>query len=148
MKHQALLFGALVTVVGMLLAGCGAPRPPVDSARDLQEVVEVGQTLDQVLDLMREDLRQRVTIYPAETIEKKQTGNWSFRAMESGEIGDTDAPYVALVVKPDPDHNKYFAVFFKEGKVIAGEWFVPAAAAVIHNVLGNLLDLGGEQESE
>jgi|GEM_PF-2295529 len=146
MKYRALLCLVTLSVAGALVTGCGGtPKPPVNSARHLQEIVEVGQTLDEFQELMTDSLRERSTIYPAESVEKKASGNWSLKAKAGASIGETDAPYLAVVVKPDPDNTKYYTVFFKDGKVIDAEWFVSTYASFIHQVLGNQLDLEGSE---
>ena len=149
MKYRPLLSLVVLLIIGTLLTGCGGtPRPPVDSIKHLQELVQVGHTFDQVQELMTDTLKGRMTIYPAQNIEKQEDGNWIFKAKEGGSIGDTDAPYLAIIIEPDPGDNMYFAVFIKDRQVIAMEWFDYTGASVINIVLGNLLDMGGTEESD
>ncbi len=146
MKYRALLPLVVLSIVGTLLTGCGGtPSPPVGSIKHLQELVQVGQTLDQVQELMTDALKDRMTIYPARAIEKQESGNWIFKAQEGGSPGDTDAPCLVIVIEPDPGDNMYFAVFLEGRQVIAVEWFDYAGVFVINAVLGNLLDLGGTE---
>ncbi len=146
MKYRPLLSLVVLLIIGTLLTGCGGtPNPPVDSIKHLQELVQVGHTLDQVQELMTDALKDRMTIYPAQNIEKLASGNWAFKAQEDGSTGDTDAPYLAIVIEPDPGDNMYFAVFIKDRQVMAIEWFDYTGASVINIVLGNLLDLGGTE---
>lgn len=141
MKYRTLFCLAALLVIGTLLAGCGTPRPPVSSTRHLQDLVLAGQTLEEVQGLMADALKDRMTIYPAKSIEKQASGDWIFKAVEGGAIGDTDAPYMAIVIKPDPDNTKYFTIFLKDGKVTATEWFNSLGAGIIHKILGNLLEI-------
>lgn len=146
MKYRTSLPLVVLLIVGTLLTGCGGtPSPPVDSIKHLQELVQVGHTLDQVQELMTDALKGRMTIYPAQNIEKLASGNWAFKAQEDSSTGDTDAPYLAIVIEPDPGDNMYFAVFIKDRQVMAIEWFDYTGASVINIVLGNLLDLGGTE---
>jgi len=148
LKYRALLCLVVLLIVGTLLTGCGGTSPPVGSIKHLQELVQVGHTFDQVQDFMTDVLKDRMTIYPAQEIEKQEDGNWIFRAQEGGSIGDTDAPYLAIVIQPDPGDNMYFAVFLKDSQVIAMEWFDYTGASVINIVLGNLLDMDGAEQSD
>ena len=140
MKYRAFFCLVALLVIGTLFAGCGTPKPPVDSIKHLRDLVLTGQTLEQVQDLMTDALKDRMTIYPAQNIEKQTNGNWKFEAKEGGNPGDTDAPYVVIVITPDPDNAQYFTVFLKDGKVTTTEWFSSTGAAIIHKLLGNLLE--------
>ena len=115
-------------------------KSPVDSNKHLQGFIEYGQTLEQVQGLMTDTLKARMTIYPAQQIEKQANGSWTFKAFEGGKIGDTDAPFVALVIKPDPTNTKYLTIILQNGQVITSEWFSSTGAAIIHKILGNLLE--------
>ena len=140
MIFRALLCLVTLSVITTMLAACGGtPKPPVDTARQLQELVQVGQTLEQVQDLMTDALEDRVTIYPAQNIKKQVTGNWEFQAKEGGSLGDTDAPYLILLIEPDPASTTYLAVFFEGKTVTAAEWFDHTGAVVIRKVLGQVL---------
>ena len=146
MKYRTLLSLVVLSVVVTIHTGCGGtPNPPVGSIKHLQELVEVGQTLDQVRDFMTDALKERMTIYPAQAIEKQESGKWTFKAKEGGSPGDTDAPCLVIVIEPDPGDNMYFAVFLKDSRVLTVEWFDYAGVFVINTVLGNLLDLGGTE---
>lgn len=146
MKYRTLLSPVVLLLVGTLLTGCGGtPNPPVNSIKHLQELVQVGQTLDTVEELMTDALKDRMTIYPARDMEKQENGNWIFKAKEGGSPGDTDAPYLAIVIEPDPGSNMYFAVFLKDRQVMTVEWFDYAGVFVLNTVLGNFLDLGGTE---
>jgi hypothetical protein len=145
-KYRPLLSLVVLLLVGTLLTGCGGtPTPPVDSIKHLQELVQVGQTLDTVQELMTDALKDRMTIYPARDMEKQENGNWIFKAKEGGSPGDTDAPYLAIVIEPDPGSNMYFSVFLKDRQVMTVEWFDYAGVFVINTVLGNFLDLEGTE---
>ena len=149
MKYRPLLSLVVLSIVGTLLTGCGGtPSPPVGSIKHLQELVQVGHTLDQVQEMMTDALKDRTTTYPAHEILKQESGNWTFKAQEGGIIGDTNAPYLAIVIQPDPGDNMYFAVFLKDSQVIALEWFDYTGASVINIVLGNLLDMDGTEQSD
>jgi len=139
MKYRAFSCLVALTVVGALLSGCGV-NPPVNSNKHLQGLIEYGQTLEHVQGLMTDTLKDRMTIYPAQKLEKQANGSWTFKAAEGGEIGDTDAPFVVLVIKPDPTNTKYLTIFLQNGLVITSEWFSSTGAAIIHRVLGNLLE--------
>ena len=144
MKYGALLSLVVLSIVGTLLTGCiGTPSPPVDSIKHLQELAQVGQTFDQFQELMTDALKDRMTIYPAQVIEKQESGNWTFKPKEGGSPGDTDAACLVIVIEPDLGDNMYFSVFLKNKQIIAVEWFDYAGAFAINTVLGNLLDLGG-----
>ena len=149
MGHRALLCLIMLSVVATLLAGCGGTaKPPVDTTRQLQELVQVGQTLEQVQELMTDALKGRVTIYPAQSIKKQVTGDWEFQAKQGGSPGDTDAPYLAMVIEPDSGSTKYFAVFLEGRTVTAAEWFDHTGAVVIQKLLGNLLETEEVEQSE
>ena len=149
MIYRALLCLLMLSIAAGLLAGCaGTPRPPVDTTSQFQELVQVGQTLEQVQELMTDALRDRMTIYPAENIQKRETGNWEFQAKQGGSPGDTDAPYLVILIEPDRDSTEYFAVFFEGRMVTASEWFDNRGAFVIRELLGNLLDMEGADQSE
>ena len=149
MRYRALLCLVMLSVITTTLAGCsGTPKPPVDTTRQLQELVQVGQTLEQVEELMTEALKERATTYPAQSIKKQVTGNWEFQAKEGGIPGDTDAPYLAIVIEPDPASTSYLVVFFEGTTVTAAEWFDHTGAIVIRKLLGNLLETEEAGQSE
>ena len=149
MRYRVLLCLVMLSVITAMLAGCGGtPKPPVDTTRQLQELVQVGQTFEQVQDLMTEALKERVTMYPAQNIKKQVTGNWEFQAKEGGSPGDTDAPYLVLLIEPDPASTTYLAVFFEGRTVTAAEWFDHTGAVVIQKLLGNLLETEEVGQSE
>lgn len=146
MKYRLLLSLAVLSIIGTLLTGCGGtPSPPVGSIKHLQELAQVGQTFDQFQELMTDALKGRMTIYPAQAIEKQENGNWTFKAQESGNPGDTNAPCLVIIIEPDPGDNMYFSVFLKDKQIIAVEWFDYAGVFVINTVLSNLLDMGGTE---
>ena len=149
MRYRTLLCLVMLSVMATLLAGCGGtPKPPVDTTTQLQELVEVGQTLEQVQELMTDALKERATIYPAQSIKKQVTGGCEFQAKEGGSPGDTDAPYLAMVIEPDSGSTKHFAIFFQGRTVTASEWFDHTGAVVIHKLLGNLLETEEAEQSE
>jgi len=139
MKYRAFFCLVALLIIGILAAGCGT-NPPVNNTKHLQDLVQAGQTLEQVQELMTDTLKDRMTVYPAKNIEKQATGNWTFEAKEGGSPGDTDAQYLAIVMKPDPANNKYFTVFLKDGKVTTTEWFGSTGAAIIQRILSNTLE--------
>lgn len=139
MRLRVLPCLATAAVLTVTLAGCtGTVTPPVDEARHLQELVLNGQTVGEVKGLMTARLQTKLVIYPASEIVKKESGNWHFASKSGGVPGDTDAPYLAMVITPDRSSDDYFVIIFKDGGVMAAEWFTAYYANVIHQALGVL----------
>lgn len=140
MKRRLLVaLGILVLI--MAPAGCnGTPTPPVDRLTHLEQLVVSGQSIEQVKGLMTPRLQLMAAFYPANLIQQKASGNWNFKAKEGGSQGDTDAPYVAMVVTPDAEGEQAYAVFFKDGSVIGDAWFSNEGANMIRKALTNQLE--------
>ena len=134
MRHRAILGLAALAMTGLLFGGCAA-RPPVDDNVKLQELVAVGQTIDQVMALMTPRLLAQAVVYPASNIVKQESGNWEFTAKSGGKEGDTDAPFVVIIVGPNQPGKEYLAVLFEDGVVFGTEWFSYSYAQVLHLLL-------------
>jgi hypothetical protein len=123
----------------MVLSACqGTITPPVDSASHLETLVSEGQPLAQVLGNMTPRLESQTMIYPANGIEKQANGQWTFTSKSGGIPGDTDAPFLALVITPDTTNEDYYVIFFKDDRVMSHEWFTFYYANFIHQALGVL----------
>ena len=142
MKYRVLLALIVLSVAGTSAVGCGTPTPPVDKVKHLKELVLVGQTLDQVKALMTDRLQQAITIYPAKKIERDASGGWRFTAKEGLHPGDTDAPYLALIVPPDRQGgDDYYTIFFKDGAMTASETLSYTGVQIIRGTFAILEEL-------
>lgn len=141
MKYGAILVLVAVSVVGTLLTGCNqTPTPPVDKAEDLEKLVEIGDTLEYVQSLMTDYLTQRTLIYPAASAEKKENGAWSLKAKEGGRFGDTDAPYVIMLVSPTRSGGTYYTIFFHDSTAFAIEKLPNQYIYTINQTLGGQIE--------
>ena len=139
MRLRAILGAAATAALVMVLSACeGTITPPVDSGRHLETLIMEGQRLAEVQGLMTARLQSQTMIYPADKIEKLENGRWTFTSKSGGIPGDTDAPFVALVITPDSTNEDYYVIFFKDDGVMSHEWFTAYYANFIHQVLGIL----------
>ena len=141
MKHKTMLVSLVLLIMGLSLVGCGGtPVPPVDTAKNLEKLIEKDMTLNQVYDLMSIKLRDTTTLYPARSIEQKADGNWVFTSKEGGFAEDEEAPFHVLVFTPDPISADYYMVFFENESVIEEDWFIYSSAVIIKRTLeGSLI---------
>ena len=137
MKRKKALSIVILLIMCLSLIGCigGIPEPPVDTARKAAKLIQQGMTLEQVYDLLDTTLRDKTTLYPAQDVEKSDTGNWKVVSKEGGFAKDEEAPYQVLVFNPDKPGGDYYMVFLKEDLVIDSAWFSYLGANVIIRVL-------------
>ncbi len=141
MKHRPMLVSLTLLIMCLPLVSCGGtPLPPVDTAKDLTELIKKEMTLNQVYDLMSIELRDTTTLYKAQSIAQKADGNWVFTPKEGGFAEDEEVPFHVLVFTPDPVGADYYMVFFENESVIEDDWFIYSFAVIITRTLeGSLI---------
>ena len=141
MKRKKALSIVILLIMCLSLIGCigGIPEPPVDTARKAAKLIQQGMTLEQVYDLLDTTLRDKTTLYPAQDVEKSDTGNWKVVSKEGGFAEGEETPYQILVFTPDKGSDKYYMVFFKDDVVIDSDWFSYSGAAVMIKALEGTL---------
>ena len=140
MRLRAILGAAAAVLVAVLPACEGTITPPVDTSRHLETLLleSPGQSLTQVQGLMTARLESQAMLYPADNIEKLESGRWTFTSKSGGIPGDTDAPFVAMVITPYGTNEGYYVIFFEDDSVMSHEWFTAYYANFIHQALGVL----------
>jgi hypothetical protein len=135
MKKVLMPFVILLTVLSMLLVGCGGtPTPPVKSTNNLNKLVTDGQTVEQVYALMSDSLKSTSVLYQATKIEESTSG-WGIVSKDGGfSAGETGA-FQVLYFKPAKATAQSFAVFFKANAVIGKAWFSAQNSSFIENIL-------------
>ena len=123
MKKKVLItIGIILAVVVIPIVLCNSPTEPAEDSIRLELIVEDNMTLDEVYNLMVPELKNAALIYPALDITEIADGRWEFEAKANAEPGDTDAPYLVLVVFPQKptydDTEGFYILFFKDEKLI------------------------------
>ena len=141
MAYKTILVSLILLIMGLPLVGCeGIPVPPVDTAKNLAKLIETDMTLNQVYDLMSNELSDKTTLYPTQTIEQK-ADDWVFTSKGGGFAEDEAVPFHALVFTPDQVDADYYMVFFENESVIGDDWFSYSSAMIIKNTLeGSLIE--------
>ena len=124
-------------LLSTLLVGCsgGTPKPPVKTLVNLDKLVTVNMTVDQVYALMTPALKATSVLYQADSIQQTAKGNWSVSTKQSGYAAGETGPYQALLFTPARAGNEYYIVFFKANVVMAKSWFSPQGGVVIEAIL-------------
>ena len=137
MKKLVAFGVALVVLVSVSLAACtgGTPKAPVKTLVNLDKLVAVNMTLDQVYALIAPSLKLTSVLYQAETIELTDKGNWKVASKEGGYQAGEEGPYQALFFTPAKAGTEYYVVFFKDNIVMAKAWFSPQYGVVIEAML-------------
>jgi hypothetical protein len=142
MKYRALAGLVLLALMGTVLTGCaGAGGRATNAMLKLQEGLEDGQSLEDVQASMSDDLKARATIYPAQKIAKQDSGNWVFTAKKDGAAGDTDAPFLVLLIAPETAGESSLAILFEDEAVMASEWYDVTSTSMLKKaLLGNIYE--------
>lgn len=140
MRYRAMAGLVLLAMVGAMLAGC-SDSGGTDAMLKLEEGLTDGQSLSDVQASMSDELKVRTTIYPAEDMEKKASGNWVFRPKEGGSAGDADAPFQVMLVAPAVATANTLAILFDDEKLVDSVWYTPTSVSMLKKaLLGNLVE--------
>ena len=123
MKKKILIaIGIAIVIIIIPVILCSSPTEPAEDSIHLELIVEDNMTLDEVYNLMVPELKNAALIYPALDIAEVADGRWEFEAKANAEPGDTDAPYLVLVVFPQEqahdDTEGFYMLFFKDEKLM------------------------------
>lgn len=137
MKKLVTVGMVLVATLSLMLAGCtggGTPKAPVKTLLNLDKLVTVNMTVDQVNALMTPALKLTGVLYQADKIEQGNTG-WAVSTKEGGYKAGEQGPFQALFFTPTKAGDNYLVIFLKGNAVMAKAWFVPQAAVIIEALL-------------
>ena len=128
---------ALFVIFAMVLAGCssGTPTPPVKTLINLDKLVAINMTLDQVNAIMTPALKSTSILYQADVIQQTNTGSWQVSTKQDGYAAGEQGAYQALFFTPTRAGDEYYIVFFKGNIVMAKAWFSPQNAVIIEALL-------------
>ena len=139
MKRLMLMCMSVAVLLSLPLAGCAGssrtPTPPVKTLIDLDKLVAVNMTVDQVYTLMTPDLKSTSVFYQAQNIELVASGNWKIVSKDGGYKADETGPYQALFFTPTKAGIQYYVVFFKDNIVMAKAWFTAQFGVVVEALL-------------
>lgn len=137
MKEPVAIGIALVVLLSVVLTGCdgGTPTPPVKTLINLDKLVTINMTLDQVYALMTSALKSTSVLYQADLIQQTDKGNWKVSTKQGGYGAGEQGAYQALFFTPARAGDEYYVVFFKSDIVMAKAWFSPQGAVVIEAIL-------------
>jgi hypothetical protein len=138
---------AIVLVLTMLVGCSGTPKPPVGNLEDLDELVMLNMTLDQVYALMKPELRQTATLYQAESItQNPANGNWIVSNKPGGFAAGEIGPYQGLWFTPTKAGSEYYMIVFKDDVVTGKAFFAPTNAFYVEQYLkgNNPVNTGGQ----
>ena len=102
----------------------------MSKATDLDKIVAVGQTMEQVQGFMKESLAQTSILYQADKAEKNENGNWVVAA-----AADETGEYQVFFFEPGSGSKQYYAIFFKDSVVTGKDWFDSTGAAFMERIL-------------
>jgi hypothetical protein len=125
----------LLTVLSILLAGCGGtPKPPVKNALNLEKLVTNGQSVEQVYALMTPALKDTSVLYQAMNVENTTAG-WVISSKVGGFAAGEPGDFQVLYFGPVKSGGQSFVIFFKANAVIGKTWFSAQSSAIIENIL-------------
>jgi hypothetical protein len=140
MRYRAMAGLVLLAMVGTMLAGC-TDSSGTDAMLQLQEGLTDGQSLSDVQASMSDELKARMTMYPAEKMEKTASGNWVFTAKEDGAVGDIDAPFQVMLVAPGLASASTLTILFDDEKLVDSVWYTPTSVSMLKKaLLGNIYE--------
>lgn len=128
---------AVVVFLSLVLTGCtgGTPKPPVKTLTNLDKLVEINMTTDQVYALMTTALKSTSVLYQADVIQQTDKGNWKVSTKDGGYKTGEQGAYQALFFTPAKSGDQYYVVFFKSNIVMAKVWFSPQGGVIIEALL-------------
>jgi hypothetical protein len=135
MKKGIVPLVAIILVLSMLVGCSGTPKPPVGNLEDLDELVTLNMTLDQVYALMKPSLRQTSTLYQVESIQQTASGNWRINNKEGGFAANEAGSYQALWFTPVKTGDEYYMIAFKGDVVMGKAFFVSTNAYYVEQLL-------------
>jgi len=135
MKKLAMFLVTILAISSLVLAGCGTPKPPVKSAQDLDKLLQIGQTVQQVYALITSSLKSTSTLYQAHVAEQNSSGSWVISAKEGGYAASETDTYQVLFFHAAKSDGQSLVVFFKSNAEFNKTWLSATNAVLVESTL-------------